>query len=487
MTSLRARLLAVVAILFATYLVLAFVIVTSQRSLLIEQVDKRLGEAPPVAAGGQRAPGESSPQPAGTPPGGGATGEIQLAQPETPFSDFYVGIVNGDGLTVTPLVAGTILESVPDLVAAVKATGGARGIVTIDAGNGHDRFRALVVPQPAGGWVVVAQSLAEVDDAISRLIRTLILAGIVLAAVLGAIVFWVQRLGLRPIARVTAAAEAIAAGNRSYRLAGEDERTEAGKLAHAFNVMLDERDDAEGRFRQFVADASHELRTPLTSVRGYLELYREGAFRNSGEVDDAVRRMSAETTRMYGLVEDLLVLASLDEGRPLRQDPVDLGQVLRDAAQDAGAVQPGRRIAVEVPDRGPVVVGDGALLIQAVGILVSNALAHTPETADLTLTATDEERRVHVTVTDKGPGLDPESAQHVFDRFWRGRKSRERSRGQGRGGGAGLGLSIARSVVEAHGGEISVQSTPGVGTAFAISLPKQGSPPSKPGNDPVSR
>ncbi|MGC4106219.1 MAG: HAMP domain-containing sensor histidine kinase [Thermomicrobiales bacterium] len=355
----------------------------------------------------------------------------------------------------------------------MSATAGARDTVTIDAEQGDERFRALVLPQQSsGGWIVVTQSLSEVDAAIDRLVWTLLVAGGVLVVVLGAMVFWVQRLGLRPIARVTAAAEAIAAGDRSYRLAGEDARTEAGKLSHAFNLMLDERDESDVRFRQFVADASHELRTPLTSVRGYLELYREGAFRSDGEMDDAVRRMSAETTRMYGLVEDLLVLASLDEGRPLRRDVVDLGQILRDAAEDAGAVQPARRIVLVAPEVGPVVVGDGSLLVQGVGILVANALAHTPESADVTLTAMEDGGQAFVTVADKGPGLDAESAQHIFDRFWRGTKARERSRG--RGGGAGLGLSIARSIVEAHGGTISVQSTPGVGTAFAISLPKQG-------------
>ncbi|MGC4193090.1 MAG: HAMP domain-containing sensor histidine kinase [Thermomicrobiales bacterium] len=478
MISLRARLLAVVAILGVAYLALAFAIVSSQRSLLIEQVDKRLGEAPPAmtvtAERGARGP---APQEAATPIVGGvmaaSSSQMQPERPETPFSDFYVGEVGVD-LTVTPLVVGTILNSVPDLLGAVEATGGAHDIVTIGAESGHERFRALVVPQPTGGWVVATQSLAEVDDAIARLIRTLAISGVALAMVLGAIVFWVQRLGLRPIARVTAAAEAIAAGDRSYRLAGEDARTEAGKLAHAFNLMLDERDESDVRFRQFVADASHELRTPLTSVRGYLELYREGAFKEIGEMDDAVRRMSAETTRMYGLVEDLLVLASLDEGRPLRRDVVDLGQILRDAAQDAGAVQPARRIVVVAPERGPAVVGDVSLLVQCVGILVANALAHTPETADVTLTAADDADRVLVTVADRGPGLDPESAQHIFDRFWRGRKARERTRGQGRGGGAGLGLSIARSIVEAHGGTISVQSTPGVGATFAVTVSKQG-------------
>lgn len=479
MSSLRARLLAVVSVLFVVYVVLAVAIVTTQRSLLIEQVDKRLAQAPPsIITYEERGPGGAGgstaiAEPVGTPAFVQDDVRTLPARPDVQFSDYYLGFVSPDR-TITPLVAGTILDTVPDLVGAVTAAEARHGIVTIGGSSGDERFRALVMPQPAGGWVVVTQSLAEVDAAIARLVRTLLIAGIVLAVVLGAIVFWVQRLGLRPIARVTAAAEAIASGDRSYRLAAEDERTEAGKLARAFNVMLDERDASDGRFRQFVADASHELRTPLTSVRGYLELYEGGAFHDPAEVDDAVRRMSAETTRMYGLVEDLLMLASLDEGRPLRREVVDLGQLLRDAAQDAGAVQPDRRIVTNVPTSGPMVVGDPSLLVQCVGILVSNVLVHTPVSADLTLTVSESDADISLTVADTGPGIDAETVQHIFDRFWRGRKARERTRGQARSGGAGLGLAIARSVVEAHGGSIVVQSAIGKGTTFAVTLPKQG-------------
>lgn len=494
MISLRARLTAVVVILFAVYVVLAFVIVSTQRSVLIAQMDRRLAQAPAVVvayqggnlAGQQSPTGGVFPRPGGTPaslpPPVADTTEATDADdlpayPESQFSDFYMGFVD-HVYQVTPLVTGTILKSVPDLAGAVQARDGTSGFITVgsEGSTSNVEYRALVVPQKSGGgWVVVTQSLTEVDAAISRLVRTLVIAGCVLAVVLGAIVFWVQRLGLRPIARVTAAAEAIASGNRSYRLTGADvnPRTEAGKLARAFNLMLDERDESEVRFRQFVADASHELRTPLTSVRGYLELYQGGAFRDSDEVDDAVRRMASETTRMYGLVEDLLVLASLDEGRPLRREAVDIGQLLRDAAQDAGAVQPDRRIVTVAPDVGPTVVGDPSLLVQCVGILVSNALVHTPVGADLTLTATDGEVDINLTVSDSGPGIDPQTVEHIFDRFWRGRKARERTRGQGRGG-AGLGLAIARSIVAAHGGAIVVHSTVGKGTVFNVTLPKHG-------------
>jgi two-component system OmpR family sensor kinase len=391
---------------------------------------------------------------------------------EQPISEFYVGLVRTDR-SVTPLLSGTLLPGTPDLVQAVAATDGSQGMVTIDAVDAPLRFRALVAPQPGTEtWVVAAESLEETDAAIARLVRTLWIAGAVIAVVLGVAFFWVQRLGLRPIARVTATAEAITAGDRSHRVDVRDARTEAGKLARAFNVMLDERDAAEARLRQFVADASHELRTPLTSVRGYLELYRQGAFHDRAQLDDVVRRLSAESDRMHELVEDLLALASLDEGRPIRADRVDLGQLLRDAAQDARAVQLDRSISLVAPDSGPTVTGDAGLLTQLVSILVSNALAHTPTSAPVTLAAELQGSEAVITVADKGPGLDAEAASRVFDRFWRGQAARARSTGTG-SGGAGLGLAIARSIADAHGGTIALDTAPGAGCTFTVRLPAE--------------
>ena len=459
--SLRTRLLIVMATLIATYAVAAYVVVSTQRSLMIGQVDQRLRALPPDLLVGPAVPAP--------PPGQ----DPVLVETEQPISEFYVGLVGADQ-RVIPLVAGALLPSTPDILQAVAATGGTPGIVTIDAAEEPARFRAIVAPQPGtDSWVVAAQSLAETDAAIARLVRTLWIAGAVIAVVLGVAFFWVQRLGLRPIARVTATAEAIAAGDRSHRVDVRDTRTEAGKLGRAFNVMLDERDASEARLRQFVADASHELRTPLTSVRGYLELYRQGAFQEKAQLDDVVRRLSAESARMHGLVEDLLALASLDEGRPLREDRVDLGQLLRDAAQDARAVQPARSISMVAPDSGPTVIGDAGLLAQLVSILVSNALAHTPTRAPLALGVAMQDSGAVMTVADKGPGLDAEAASRVFDRFWRGQASRSRSKGSGRAGGAGLGLAIARSITDAHGGAISLDTAPGQGCTFTVRLPPE--------------
>ena len=293
------------------------------------------------------------------------------------------------------------------------------------------------------------------------------MAGLLIAAVLAALYFWIQRLGIDPITRLATTAEAITAGDHSLRAPDVDPHTEAGKLGMSFNLMLDQRDAAEARLRQFVADASHELRTPLTSMRGYLDLYRQGAFRDEGEMDDAVRRMSSETARMTDLVKDLLSLANLDEGRPLRYEQVDLGRIVRDAVQDAQAVQPARSIGADTPPAGPAVCADEALIVQLVSILVSNAMHHTPADAAIALRAAQEASGALLTVSDTGPGLDPASAEHAFDRFWRGESSRRRSAA----GGSGLGLSIAKGIVDAHGGAISLDSSPGQGATFTIHLP----------------
>jgi two-component system OmpR family sensor kinase len=448
--------LIVIAVLIATYIAAAFVVVSSQRSLLIGQLDDQLRALRPDVLFSLDRPAPA--------PGIGAE------QQENPLSALFIGFVNADGATET-LASGGLLEGTPDLASAVDATNGGSGIVTIRALDGSSRYRAIVTPRPGtNGWVVAAQSLQETDAAISRLVRVLVIAGAVIAVILGVAFFWVQRLGLRPIARVTAAAEAIAGGDLSQRVDVRDAHTEAGKLGIAFNVMLDERDSSEARLRQFVADASHELRTPLTSVRGYLELYRQGAFQEKAQLDDVVRRLSAESVRMQGLVEDLLALASLDEGRPLQEDRVDLGLLLRDAAQDAQAVQPERTISVMAPDSGPAVTGDAGLLTQLVSILVSNALAHTPVRAPLTLGVALQGSESVITVVDKGPGLEADAAIRAFDRFWRGQASRTRGKGSGRAG-AGLGLSIARSIADAHGGTISLETAPGAGCAFTVRLP----------------
>jgi two-component system OmpR family sensor kinase len=469
--SLRARLLTVIAILIASYVVAAFVIVSTQRDKLIEQTDRQLSRLPMV--------GPAPPPDQRTTPSNTITIQSFTTETDAEFTEVYIGVVDDEN-HVRTLLSGALLDGTPNIADAVTKTGGEAAIVTIGSVGSSTRFRALVTPQPGStSWVVSALSLEETDAAISRLVQMLCFAGAVTLLVLGTAVFWIERLGLRPIEQVTAAAEAIAAGDRAHRVEMPEERTEAGKLARAFNVMLDERDLSEARLRQFIADASHELRTPLTSIRGYLELYRQGAFHEEEQLNDVVRRLSAESTRMYALVEDLLTLAALDEDRPLRLDTVEIGQILRDAAQDAQAVQPDRAIDVVTPATGLAVTADRGLLIQLVGILVSNALIHTPVEAAISLKATTEAEWAVITVSDTGPGLDSETAARVFDRFWRKESSRTREKTSAQSG-SGLGLAIARSIAEAHGGAITLRSSPGNGSTFTVRLPRY--QPSSPPN-----
>jgi two-component system OmpR family sensor kinase len=232
------------------------------------------------------------------------------------------------------------------------------------------------------------------------------------------------------------------------------------------NLMLDATADTEARLRSFVADASHELRTPLTTLMGYADLHRQGLLTSDDAIDDAMRRIRGEAKRMSTIVEHLFLLANLDEAAiPIRPTPLDVGQLLEDVAADARVVQPDRSIIVEVP--APVgIAADPERLLQAVSILVTNALTHTPTSATLSLEAAATGGGVVIRVTDTGPGIAPEHLGRLFDRFYRIDKARNREQG-----GSGLGLAIARSIAEAHGGTLEVESTVGHGSTFILRIP----------------
>jgi two-component system OmpR family sensor kinase len=217
--------------------------------------------------------------------------------------------------------------------------------------------------------------------------------------------------------------------------------------------------------RRFIADASHELRTPITTIRGYAELYRTGGLDDGDELREAMRRTEQESTRMGGLIDDLLQLARLDQGRSLLQEPVDLAAVVADAARDARAVAPGRVVSCDAGE--PLVVtGDGDRLRQVVANLVGNALVHTEAGTAIALRATRRGDRATVEVADEGEGMAPATAARAFERFFRADASRSRHHG-----GSGLGLAIVEAVVAAHGGSVSLDSAPGRGTTVRIDLP----------------
>ncbi len=364
--------------------------------------------------------------------------------------------------------------------------------VDVGSVDGDRRWRVLAVRDGSGGTVVVAVPLDGVDDTVSRL---LVIDGAVglLALVAAGVLAWVcVRRSLRPLVAVEETAQQIATGDLSVRVPGGHPRTEVGSLAASFNVMVDRFESAysaqrrseaeartsEGRMRRFVADASHELRTPLTSIRGFAELYRQGAASGPEQTGQVMRRIEDEAQRMGLLVEDLLLLARLDQARPLRQEPVDVLALAADVVHAASAVHGSHHPVhlrapgdVEAPGAGepPMVVGDDARLHQVVSNLVGNAVAHTPEGTRTDVAVSRDGDHVVVEVRDDGPGMAPEVSARVFERFYRADASR--SRAGSATTGSGLGLSIVSAIVAAHGGSVEVDSAPGAGACFRVRLP----------------
>ena len=328
---------------------------------------------------------------------------------------------------------------------------------------------------PSGTALVLALPLDDLDSTLRRLLLVeLVVTG---AALAGGVVLarWLVTVGLRPLDDIAATAGAIAGGDLSRRVDREEETTEVGRLGGALNAMLGqierafaERRASEERLRRFVADASHELRTPLTSIRAYAELFDRGADRRPDDLARVLKGIEAEAARMGVLVDDLLLLARLDQGRALDGTAVDLGALAAEAADAARAIDPGRAVSLDV--QGSVeVVGDRVRLRQVLDNLLANVRAHTPAGAPAAVSVSADARRglAVIAVTDRGPGIPPEDQARVFERFFRADPSRSRD-----AGGAGLGLAIVAAIAAAHGGRAGVQSGPGgVGSVFLVELP----------------
>jgi two-component system OmpR family sensor kinase len=332
-------------------------------------------------------------------------------------------------------------------------------------------FEVIAVPA-TGGTVIAAVSLKNEVRTLAHLFRLNFAVGGIVLAILAMVALVVLTRSLRPLRHIAATADAIAGGDLSARVPPSPKRSEIGRVETALNRMLAEneaafaqRDATEERLRRFLADASHELRTPLTSIRGYAELFRRGANERPEDLAKAMRAIEDEAARMSRLVEDLLLLARLDDARPLEHRPVAIDDLAERAIEAARAAEPGRLIQFEFAERPLVIEGDPARLRQVIDNLLANVRQHTPADAPAYVSLRPAGDQVILTVEDTGPGIADADRELVFGRFTRPDAARGREEE-----GAGLGLAIVRSIVTAHGGTISVRSAQPHGSIFEVRL-----------------
>jgi len=367
--------------------------------------------------------------------------------------------------TASPVLPKSLPNAGPDTPAQPFTVAGTGGV---------SQYRMTDWPEGSfgGKFVVFAVPLTGVQSTLSQLLVLEVLIGVSVLGATALLAFLIIRIGLRPLQKMGAVAQDIAAGDLTRRVEPSTPKTEIGRLGLALNGMLsqieaafEERTESNTRLRRFIADASHELRTPLTSIRGYSELLRRGASKSPTDAELARRRIEEESVRMSVLVDDMLLIARLDQGRPLEKEPVDLQAIARDAAADARAVAPQRQITLTAP--GQVVVdGDDTRLRQVLGNLVRNAIVHTPSQTAIEIAVTTVDGVGRMSVADHGPGLQMDELDRIFEPFYRADPSRSRD-----SGGAGLGLSIVSAVVSAHGGHVTVSETSGGGATFEVELP----------------
>ncbi|QGN58523.1 HAMP domain-containing sensor histidine kinase [Nostocoides sp. HKS02] len=469
--SLSTKLVATMVGLFlAVTLATASLTVLLMQDYLLKQLDRDVTSISHRAVGGPHDLADQGQVPhpdGGGPPGGG-----------------------GDSLRVT-LLAGTVVSSsyargdasgalTTAQIAQLNAAGIGETPKTVHV-DGLGDYRAISVRDPLGQTVISGIPITPVTDTVDKVISLVgggTIVGFVLVTAGG---LWLVRRNLAPLQRVAHTATQVSrlkldsgdvALAERVPLADADPNTEVGQVGLALNSMLDNvegalqaRHESEQRVRQFVADASHELRTPLASIRGYAELSRREREPVPPSITHALNRVESEALRMQGLVEDLLLLARLDAGRPLDREPVDLTLLAMDAVSDAHAAAPDHRWELDLPDEPIEVTGDHARLHQVVANLLANARTHTPAGTRVTTSVSTENGWVRVIVADNGPGVPKSLQRNVFQRFTRGDDSRNRAAGS-----TGLGLSIVDAVARSHGGTVELTSTPG-DTTFTVLLP----------------
>lgn len=439
---------------------LGFVAVRSSQSVLVSQIDEqlrgiqtRLEARPFLGLGPAVASGEA----------GGAVvrnvafvavdagGEVTAAIPSGFFDD---------------------PDAMPDPAAFDELLIAPGAIASIPAVDGTLTYRAIAIPAEDGGVAVGAIPLDDVAAATSELILAVLLGGIALLVVGAGATWRIVRRGLRPVDRMVETATTIAEGNFTERIPEADPATELGQLSAALNEMLARIDEAfaheqeaQSRLKEFIADASHELRTPIAVVQGYAEMYRKGALGDRAELDNAMRRIRMESSRMQRLVEDLLLLARLDRGQSMQTRLFNLSGVVRDVVVDNRTLEPERPIALDAPES-LMMEGDEQRLAQVIGNLVVNAGVHTPPDTPVSVTLAEEDGWIVLEVVDSGPGIPPGELDRLFDRFHQADQPQPSQTD-----GSGLGLAIVAAIVESHGGSVNADNQPGRGARFTITLP----------------
>jgi len=464
--SLRRRLLLGLLVISAVLVVTNITLANRFRSVLLDRVDRQLADASSrdvFRLGGGRLRG-----PPDAPP----------AADDQTVSEYFIAVGDPSEGTLVELSSALVDhdQSSPrlerDQIAAhLTDRRQPAAPFSVPAQSGGATWRIVAVAQGPHRLTVVGLSLVELEATLDRLRVIQILGTLAVLATLGLVSWWMLRLGVHPIEGMARSAGSIAQGDLSRRVDHPGGRTEVGRLGAALNAMLERiqesfkaREASEARVRRFAADASHELRTPLTSIMGYAELWRSGGLRQPQELDDAMARVEQEAKRMAALVEDLLLLARLDQARAPERALVRLDAIVADAVRDIQVVEPDRPVGSVL--EAVAVEGDGAQLSQVVANLLANARAHTPPEAPVQVSVAAEGGVARLIVADEGPGMSPDVAGQVFERFYRADPSRGRA-----GGGTGLGLAIVEAIVSAHGGVARVESELGVGTRFIVELP----------------
>ncbi|MFU8945222.1 sensor histidine kinase [Mycetocola zhadangensis] len=482
--TLRKRLVvAVVTLLALAAVVIGFASVVSVRSVLLGRVDAQLTAATTRSSGAA----EERPGYGGTFP--------QESQPPVPE---FVGVPGQSAGTLGAIIAGGAvryagyLDDAGNLrplttgqVATLLSVSLGGTPESIDLGGNLGSYRVVAV-EAGSGAMIVGLPLADLEFTLGQLIA--VISGIALGVLLlaGGASYLIVRLALRPLDRVAKTASDVSElpldrGEVALAVRVPDDdadpNTEVGRVGASINRMLGHiaaalsaRQSSENKVRTFVSDASHELRTPLASIRGYAELTRRSGEELPEDASYALGRIESEAVRMTAIVEDLLLLARLDEGRELARDPVELGALVSAAVSDARAAAPDHDWHLDLPPRDIVVTGDAQRLFQTVANLLGNARVHTPAGTRVTAALQADDTTARITVTDNGPGIDAAVLGSVFERFVRGDVSRQRA-----SGGTGLGLAIVAGVIDAHAGTVAVESVPGR-TVFTLTLPLDTAP-----------